>query len=142
ILFISSTITTVDAEINSYDYFAGIASELAINLQSRHPNYELVIKVPESGDRAADQQVRFITEAIRKDNNYECIVLSPVDRDNLYPMMKSWITSYGQNRIILIDQGFTKEDYPTFHADDISRPPYVQADWHKGGEVAAKSMHN
>lgn len=142
ILLISSSITSPDSDIDTYDYFAGIASELAINLQSRHPEYELVLKVPEGGIKAKDQQVRFISEAITPIENYECIVISPVDRDNLYPMMNKWIKEYGKNRIIFIDQGYTKEDYEYFHTDDISRPPFVQADWKNGGKVAAESMFN
>lgn len=140
ILLISSSITSVDNEIDTFDYFAAIASELAIKIQNRYKDVELVLKVPEGGGKTKDQQVRFIDEAINSHSAYECIVISPIDRDDLYPKMKSWITKYGANKIIFIDQGFTTDDYGNFHADDVARPPYVQADWREGGRVAAKSM--
>lgn len=141
ILLISSPITSADNEIDTYDYFAAIASELAIIIQNRFKDVELVLKVPEGGGKAKDQQLRFIEEAIKSEFPYECIVVSPFERDALYTQMDKWISQYGDNKIIIVDQGFTTDDYKHFHSDNIPRPPYVQADWMEGGNIAARSMY-
>jgi ABC-type sugar transport system substrate-binding protein len=140
ILFVSSTTSSVDNE-DTFDYFSSIISELAFKIQRMFPQIEFVLKVPQ-GERtaAADQQIHFIEDAISADYPYKCIVVSPVDRDRIYDKSKAWIPKYGNDRLIFIDQGFTLDDYPYFHMDKVDRPPYVQADWVQGGEVAGHSM--
>lgn len=140
ILFISSTIESVDNH-DTFDYFSSIIAELAFKIQNLSPRLEFVLKVPEGeGKKAADQQVRFIDDAIGADYPYKCIVVSPVDRDRLYERSKTWIPKFGNDRLIFVDQGFPLDEYPYFHLDKVNRPPYVQADWVQGGETAGHSM--
>src|ERR1051325_8187924 len=138
ILFISSTTSSEDNE-DTLDYFSSIISGLGFKIQRVYPGYEFVVKVPEGGgEAAADQQIQFIHTAVHADPQYKCIIVSPVDRKRIYEQSKAWIPKY--DRLIFVDQGFPLEDYKRFHADGIPRPPYVQANWLQGGEVAGRSM--
>jgi hypothetical protein len=139
ILFISSTTSSADNE-DMFDYFSSIISELAFKIQRLYPAYDFVLKVPEGGGpAAADQQIRFVEEAISAAPPFKCIVVSPVDRQRIYAKSKTWIQQYG-NRLIFIDQGFPLDEFEYFHEDGVPRPPFVQADWVQGGEVAGHSM--
>ena len=149
ILFVSSATTSPDAK-NVHNYFASMIAELAYAIQKNAKNFDLVIKVPsaESG-QIAGQQVEFISSAIADAQRYKCIVCAPSDRNTLYGPLRNWIETYPGNRLIFIDQGYPADEegvpnnetrYLHFHKEDVPRPPYVQANWYQGGQVAGESM--
>jgi hypothetical protein len=140
ILFVSAPISSPDGEIETFDYFAGMAAELAMGLDERYPKVDLVLKVPHAATAKADQR-KFVSEAVKKPHKYACIIISPVDRRDMLIPMKSWIDEYSADKIIMVDQGYTLQDYPKFLQFAVGRPPYIQADWKNGGEMAARSMH-
>jgi ABC-type sugar transport system substrate-binding protein len=138
ILFISTSTTSVDDD-DTNDYFAAMISELAIKIQNLPDPYDFVVKVPQRGDTASDQQVNFIENAIRDPNRYECIIVSPVDRDKLYKdHLETWCKKY--DRLIFVDQGFSVGEFEYFLESNAPRPSYVQANWEQGGRVAGNSM--
>jgi hypothetical protein len=142
VLFISTSTTSVDDD-DVNDYFASIIPELAIKVQNLPGSPELLIRVPQRGPSASDQQVAFIENAIHNPDPFDCIIVSPVDRDRLYKNhLEGWITNARHNRLVFVDQGFsTKEkEFEHFLDDDLWRPPYVQADWVQGGGIAGLSM--
>jgi len=140
ILFVSTSTKSVDDD-DVNDYFASIIPELAIKVQDLPGSPELLIRVPQRGQSASAQQVTFIENAIGDSNPFDCIIISPVDRDRLYNNhLEDWITKVGHNRLVFVDQGFATNEFENFLADDVSRPPFVQADWVQGGRVAGNSM--
>lgn len=140
ILFVSAPLSAPDSKIETYDYFAGIAAELALRLYKDHKEYDLVLKVP-NARLAKEQQIEFIDRAIKSPERYQCIIVSPVDRENMKEEMKGWIKAYSADKIFMVDQGFTPDDCLELHQQsDRGCPPYVQADWKHGGWVAAESM--
>jgi len=140
ILFVSTSTTAVDDD-DTNDYFASMIAELAIRVQDLPGEPELLIRVPQRGQSASAQQVAFVENAIGDSNPFDCIIISPVDRDKLYAdHLAGWIERAGHNRLVFLDQGFTKDEFKEFLDDDVSRPPCVQADWVQGGRVAGNSM--
>ena len=140
ILFVSTSTTSVDDD-DTNDYFASMIAELAIKVQDLPGSPELLIRVPQRGQSASAQQVTFIENAIEDSNPFDCIIISPVDRDKLYNShLGDWITKVRHNRLVFVDQGFAENEFKNFLDDDVSRPPYVQADWVQGGRIAGNSM--
>src|SRR5713101_3270529 len=100
VLFVSTSTKSVDDD-DTNDYFASIIQELAVKIQNLPEPTDLLIKVPQRGETASDQQVAFIENAVRDSNRFDCIIVSPVDRTRLYDdHLKNWITKLGPNRLI------------------------------------------
>jgi ABC-type sugar transport system substrate-binding protein len=142
ILLITSTIAKGGKAIDSIDYFASIVSELAVELQAKFPEIELIVKVPDSFEKAHDIQVSFLETAIRNEASYDFIVLSPFDKVQLYEKLPEWKDFLNKGKLILIDQAYTdqEDDYKVFHKGNIRRPAYVQADWKTGGRMAGEIL--
>jgi hypothetical protein len=136
VLFISSSISKIDKSIDTYDYFAAIVSEVTIELQTKYPEVEVVLKVPGVTSNPHIDQVNFIEHGFK--NHYDCIIVSPFNRSELYKKFADWKDKLKENRLLLIDQGFTdyREDKDNFDFKEFDRPPYVQANWIQGGEIA------
>src|SRR4051812_42369019 len=105
VLFISTSISKIDRSIDAYDYFAAIVSEVTIELQTKYPDVEVILKVPGITNNPHIDQVNFIEQGFK--NSYDCIIISPVDRNELYKKFSDWKNKLKENRLLFIDQGFT-----------------------------------
>lgn len=140
ILLVSSPIFSHDEESDTFDFFSYIVAKLSQEIEERFSNFDLVVKVPKKGVDASKMQAKLIRQAIERKEEYLCVIISPVDRERMYNNLPNWIKQIGDNRILFIDQGFSLDSYEFFHEDNVARPPYVQANWVGGGEIAGKSM--
>ena len=140
LLFLSSSITSTDNTIDSYDYFASIASLLAIRLHKEFKKYDLVIKVPEGGELFIENQRAIIKDIANHIKEYDVIILSPTNRDEIIDSVKQILLK--KICLINIDQGYSlkSEKYRRFINNELPRPYYVQADWIFGGRIAGESM--
>lgn len=141
ILYISSSFSKINRAIDIHDYFAAVFSELAIKLQEEYPAVEIVVKIPGNTLNPANEQIQFITDAI-KSNSFDCIVVSPVDIKSIYEKLNEWTSYLAQYKLLFIDQGFVSEKIDEFDFTSLEKPPYVQAKWQQGGQIAADAIIN
>jgi hypothetical protein len=141
-LLVTAPISKLDRSIDSFDFFAGLVSELAIVLQRRYPNSEIIIKVPGITIDYHSDQIGFVNAGIQK--KYDCIIISPYDVNNIIMEFNEWKNAIKEQKIVFIDQGFefiSSEQVAFFVEDYIEMPAYVQANWMQGGQAAAESAY-
>lgn len=140
ILFISSPLFIKGKESSSHDYFTYIISELVQGFKDKNRDIDFVLKVPKANNDFHKQQVDFIDDALKKDFEYDCIIVSPYNRNLLLKEFYRWKKPLNSNKLFFIDQGFPVKEVGDI--DGIHRPPYAQANWIQGGECAGVSMAN
>lgn len=142
VLYVSSAITTVssDKSIDAYDYFAALIAEISIILHAKFKSHDLVVKVPQGGTKAAENQIEIMNFVLNHIDEYDGIILSPVDRGKLVDTVKKFINM--GIPIINIDQGYNNNEFKKIFDNKIPRPPFVQANWEQGGRIAAESLSN
>lgn len=145
LLFISAPIVSNERTVDTLDYFAAIISEITIRLSIALPEYDLVIKVPEGGEKAGINQRAIVNDIYNtlkiNREEYSGIILSPYDKNEIRDLVVdlSKITN-----VFLLDQGYYTDDERKFFKNyaKVERPPFVQSDWEKSGEAAGNSMRD
>ncbi len=135
IAFISSPIVHEDDSASS-DFFAILASRLAIDLQSHH---DVVVRIPSSKTNPELSQRQLIRATLNDATKYSAIVICPVEPQRLTPHILSFLrnTDHDTPALFLIDQPL---DPTPFREAGVDPPPYVIPDNHRGGELAADSL--
>ena len=125
----------------SSDYFSYIISSLAQKLGEVKKRLDFVVKFPKKDNDYHTEQTRFINDALEVIDDYQAIIISPYDRDKLIDKLADLKELIEQDKLFLIDQGIPEKEYKNEDlGNEVHRPPYVQADWKQGGEVAGNSM--
>lgn len=142
IVFISSPIIANEIGLDTLDYFALITSEFIIRLRKSLPDYDVIVKVPEGGVYANENQKTLILETtnfLRKNKfEYSAVIISPYNKTFIRKEIKDLCAL---TKVFLIDQGYyTEAECDFFKGSEVQRPPFVQSNWQEGGEIAGKIM--